>query len=219
MPDQPSSVVIIDRHEACRAALAAAIPQHGSGLRVAGSAGRVDEAIRNDGLADAGAVLLGAEKPDESNEIRTVRRIAPGACIVVVSSWTDGRSVVRALRAGALGYMPEWATPDEILAALDTAMSGTIALHSEAATNGLTWMLSRIDDSGADSGPLRMLTPRERHVLDLLEQGMSPSEIAAGLFLSKRTVQSHLQSAYAKLHVHGRVEALWEYKRLRRDVG
>lgn len=213
-----AGVVIIDRHEACRAALAAAILRHGAGLRIAGAAGRVDDALRSDGAADIAAILLGATQADESATIRAIRRSAPQACVVVVSAWTDGRSVVRALRAGALGYMPEWAEPEDILAALDTAMTGRPALHQEAAGNGLLWMLERADD-GFLPEPLRRLTPRERRVLDLLEEGMNPAEIAGRLFLSRRTVQSHLQSAYSKLHVHGRVEAVWEYKRLRRDVG
>lgn len=212
------AIFIIDPHEVCRSAFAAAITRHADGMTIAGTAADVGQAERSSAVTSADAIVLAAQQPDERHAIRLLRTIAPRAAITVVSPWTDGESVVIALREGARGYMPEWAEPDVVVDAIAATMNGTLAVHPDLATGALDRALVHIDGV-ATPEPLTRLTDRERRVLDLLEDGLSPAEIAARLFLSKRTVQSHLQGAYGKLGVHGRVEAMWEYRRLRRHVG
>lgn len=213
-----TSIFIIDVHEACRSAFAVAITRHPGNLRVAGTAADVPQAERSSAVAAAGAIMLAAQQPDERHAIRRLRTIASHAAVMIVSSWTDGESVLRALREGARGYMPEWAEPGIVVDAIAATAGGALTVHPGLATEALGRALAHLDGS-APPEPLARLTDRERRVLDLLEDGLGPAEIAARLFLSKRTVQSHLQGAYGKLGVHGRVEAMWEYRRLRRHVG
>ncbi|HVL89180.1 MAG TPA: response regulator transcription factor [Actinomycetota bacterium] len=187
-------------------------------MRITGSCSHVAEAVEATRASVAAAVLFGAQQPDETSSIKALAAAGPSAAIVVVSAWIDGRSIVTALRAGARGYMPEWASPDEIVDALAAAVDGALSVHPAIAVAGLAFAVERLDGP-SEPEPLSRLTARERRVLDLLEDGMSPAEIASRLFLSKRTIQSHLQGAYSKLGVHGRVEAMWEYRRLRGHVG
>lgn len=212
------TVLIVDRHQSCRTALAAAILGDG-GFRIAGSIAQVGDHASSVLASGPDAVVIGASQPDESDAIRAVHAGAPNARVIVISQWVDGPAVVAALRAGALGYMPEWAGIDEIVEAIRRGIAGSVFVHPDAATNGLAWAVRKLyEPAEQPSGPLQSLSARERRILDLLEDGLAPAQIASRLFLSKRTVESHLRGAYTKLSVHGRLEALWEYKRLRRDV-
>jgi DNA-binding NarL/FixJ family response regulator len=127
--------------------------------------------------------------------------------VVVLSGREDGRTVYEAFKAGARGFGARSAPPEEVLGIVEAVAGGGVAVGPAAATAGLLWVTRA-------GGSNDRLSSREREVLDLLRAGLPARVIGERLFLSRRTVESYLASAYRKLGVRGRHEAVEAYARL-----
>ncbi len=132
--------------------------------------------------------------------------LAKQASVVMLTNDSDQETISRALALGARGYLVHGALGvEQVRGALATCRAGGLVLGPEAA-NAVTM---RQSGGQEPANPLReALTAREAEVLDAVAQGMSNSEIAAAQFLSPRTVKNYLNSAYSKLGVHNRAEAV-----------
>jgi DNA-binding NarL/FixJ family response regulator len=119
--------------------------------------------------------------------------------VLVVTSFTDGRSVLPALRAGARGYVYKDIDPQALVAAVRSVHAGHLLLEPEVA--GL------LLDRPAGSAAPPVLTPRERDVLRLIAQGRANREIARGLGVSEKTVKTHVSSILLKLGLADRTQA------------
>ncbi|MFD9817245.1 response regulator [Streptomyces sp. NPDC059080] len=137
-----------------------------------------------------------------------------GVRVVILTTFEVDDYVVRALRAGAGGFLGKGAEPDELIAAIRIAAAGE-ALLSPAATKGLIAKFlaqgedgpapgDRSDDDGARR--LATLTGREREVLVLVAGGLSNDEIGARLEVSPLTVKTHVNRAMAKLGARDRAQ-------------
>ena len=110
-----------------------------------------------------------------------------------------------ALAAGATGYLPLGVDMDELVRVLYTVSRGELTLHPSM----LPAIIQQVaaGQSKSISPAPDDLTERERDILSALSRGLTDREIAQQLFISVRTVQSHLTHIYEKLHVHSRTEA------------
>ena len=117
----------------------------------------------------------------------------------------DPSSIREALDAGARGYLVHGQLGvNEVAGAIETCRSGGLVLGREAADVILNPSTEDLTDN-----PLRaQVSDREAEILDLAATGMSNSRIAQQLFLSERTVKNYLNSAYPKIQVHSRAEAI-----------
>jgi DNA-binding NarL/FixJ family response regulator len=129
---------------------------------------------------------------------------APGAPkIIVLTTIQHDEAVVRAIQAGAAGFLTKDATPEFLLAAIRTVHSGH-AVMAPHATNQL--LRDYTTPSAGNPAALAGLSEREKDVFLLAAEGQGNAEIAAGLVLSEATVKSHVGSILAKLKLRSRIQ-------------
>ncbi len=175
-------------------------------------------ALRERGAAGAGwdLVLMDVDLPgtDGIAATRAVKELAPATMVVVLTVFEESHIVLRAICAGADGYLAKRARPDEILDDLRSVMTGGAPLSAGVARTVLNLVRTR-PDVPRRSDPRRIegmsqfdLTPREQEVLSCLVGGMAYKQVAHHLGISHDTVRTHVRSVYSKLQVHSVAEAV-----------
>jgi DNA-binding NarL/FixJ family response regulator len=133
--------------------------------------------------------------------------------VVIFTSFSDREGIVRALDAGAVGYLLKDAETSEIHAAIRAAARGEAPLTPRAAMELLRQRQSGLPSNGAVAGgaaPQVDLTDRERQVLGLLADGLANKQIARRLGISEKTVKGHLTNLFQRIGVSDRTQAaLW----------
>jgi len=153
---------------------------------------------------------------DGISACREVSLRAPGVRIVMFSVPQGHDVQVRALRAGAAGFLSKNSTIESILRALRSVAGGEAAV-TRSLTSHLVEILRSTAENGIGMRPVKSpLTTREWEVLDLICAGDSTREISGKLFLSEDTVYSHTKSILRKLGVHSRTDAVAMAAQLRR---
>lgn len=142
---------------------------------------------------------------DGIEAIRRLRAERPGQAVLVFTTYDSDADIVRAVDAGAMGYLLKDAAPEEIFAAVRGASRGQSHMSAPVASRLFQQMRN----------PDEALTPREAELLTLLTQGLSNKELGRKLFISEATVKTHLAHIYAKLGVDSRAAAI--AKALRRE--
>ncbi|HEU5424149.1 MAG TPA: response regulator transcription factor [Nitrolancea sp.] len=172
-------------------------------LEVVGEAGRAEEALELARRLQPDLVLLDLALPDLNGiEVaRRLREITPQTKVIVLSAYTNETYVRTALEAGAVAYLPKTVRGQEVIEAIAAVRGGQVILHPTVAAT-LQHALQR----GGSGRPA--LSAREREILQLAARGASNKAIAEELFLSVRTVESHLSHTLAKLGVASRAEAV-----------
>jgi DNA-binding NarL/FixJ family response regulator len=133
---------------------------------------------------------------------------APGVRVVMLSVPQSRETALRALRAGASGFLSKSMSMASVGRALRSAANGEVAV-SRSLTTYLIEQLRYTTENGRGMRPVRSpLTTREWEVLDLICAGDSTRDISTKLFLSEDTVYSHTKSILRKLGVHSRAEAI-----------
>ena len=132
-----------------------------------------------------------------------------GIKVLVLTTYTDDRSVIDALRAGARGYLTKDAGAGEIRDALERVMSGQAAIDP-AVQHHLLHVITSPSATPAGRTPQYPdgLTHREAEVLALIARGLSNAEIADRLVVSETTVKSHINHLFAKTGVRDRAQAV-----------
>ena len=146
---------------------------------------------------------IGLPGIDGIEVVRRVRPIAPATGIVMLTVHEDTDCIFDALCAGAHGYLSKTESADGIIQAIYDVARGGSAMSPQIARRVLN-IFAQIKAPHYDYG----LTSREKDVLNELVRGKSKKRIAAGLSLSIHTVDTHLRSIYAKLHVHTQTGAV-----------
>jgi DNA-binding NarL/FixJ family response regulator len=126
--------------------------------------------------------------------------------LVVLTDNTENSWVVEALDSGTRAILPRDMTSEEIVAAIQAAAAGLVALHPQV----LHSMLSPIppaEESEPDPSD-QVLTPREIEVLRMVAEGLGNKEVASRLGISDHTVKFHISSIFAKLGASSRTEAV-----------
>jgi two-component system, NarL family, invasion response regulator UvrY len=132
--------------------------------------------------------------------LNRIRAKFPNARILVLSAHDDAMHPKRVLEAGAVGYLSKRSAPEALIQALAQVMQGKIFLES-----GIAQKLA-VNQLTGEQNPLAVLSPREFEVFKLLAQGESVAEIADLLFLSPRTVGTHLYNIKQKLNASNSAE-------------
>lgn len=123
--------------------------------------------------------------------------------VIVLTTIGHDEAVVRAIQAGAAGFLTKDATPEFLLAAIRTVHSG----HSVIAPSITNELLRDYTSPGrGNPAAVDVLSDREKDVFGLAATGLSNAEIAANLVLSEATVKSHVGSILAKLQLKNRIQ-------------
>ncbi|WP_067433348.1 response regulator [Nocardioides jensenii] len=194
-------IVLVDDHPVVRAGLRALIDGQDD-LSVVGEADRIDRAVAAVEEHRPDVVLmdlsLGDGHPGGAEVTTAVRGLPEPPEVLVLTTYDTESDILRALEAGARGYLLKDAPPDELFAGIRaTARGETVLASSVAAT------LVRRTTPGATT-----ITEREVEVLELLSRGLGNKEMARELFVSQATVKSHLSHIYTKLGVDTRPGAV-----------
>jgi DNA-binding NarL/FixJ family response regulator len=197
----PSRIVLIDHHVLLRAGLKALFASAPDlDLQVVAEAGRASEAYRVFDGADFDVIVLGLMLPGSSgltilNEAKRRRLPQPR---VVLSAHTDVDVVAQAVAAGANAYVSKDQGPEVLFEALSKVANGETFLPLSVPVAELR----QLPRSSQVHSPIARLSRREREVFELLIQGFSNTRVAAELFISRKTVESHRGHILGKLGVH-----------------
>jgi two-component system response regulator NreC len=136
---------------------------------------------------------------------KEIRRIAPNTAVLALTMHEDDQYFFEMLNAGASGYVPKRAAPDELLTAIRTVARGEVFLYPSLATRLVQDYLKR-DEDEEQSQVYEELTPREREVLILIAEGLTNAEIGERLVISTKTVDRHRENIMRKLNMHSRID-------------
>jgi DNA-binding NarL/FixJ family response regulator len=177
-------------------------------VETVGSASGGEEALTLCRDAKPDVLLLDLQMPDLDG-IEVTRRIAvesPATRVVVFTSFSDREGIVRALDAGAIGYLLKDAEPDEIHAAIRAAARGEAPITPRAAAALLADRRDREPGRASETD----LNAREQDVLRLVIDGHANKQIARRLGISEKTVKGHLTNLFQRIGVSDRTQAaLW----------
>ena len=195
-------VLLVDDHKLVRAGLQSLI-ESTDDLAVVGAASDGAEAVELADALEPDIVLMDLSMPGVDG-VEATRRITtshPHVQVLVLTSFSDGERVRRALDAGAVGYLLKDADPQDLLDGMRAVVRGESPLDPRAARAMLqTRPAARGDD----------LTEREREVLDLITKGMANKQIAHALNISDSTVKAHVGSIFQRIGVADRTSAaIW----------
>jgi len=143
--------------------------------------------------------------PDCAAAVQQFKTTHPDLPVLLISSVTRLEDVQAALAAGANGYLPLDIGKDELIHAVHMVCRGELVLHPTLMRELLSHLADQSNEAVMHN--LNDFSPREQEVLACLARGLTDRDIAQQLFISVRTVQTHLTHIYGKLGVHSRIEA------------
>lgn len=178
-----------------------------SDIEVVGEAETAREAINLVGELQPDVVLMDIGLPDLSGieATRAIKNESGETAVVAVTIHEDEEYFFKMLDAGATGYVPKRAAPEELLTAIRAAAAGGVYLYPSLAKLLVKDYLSQEPPAKARDS-ISVLTPREHEVLALLADGDSNAEIAEKLSISPKTVARHRENIMGKLNMHSRTE-------------
>ena len=196
----PIRVLVADDHALFRAGVRKLL-QSFEGMDVVGEAADGHEAIRLSATHRPDVLLMDIGMPGLNGVEAVVRltREGPRPRVIILSMHTGEEYVLRAIRAGAAGYLLKDAKPAELEAAVRAVGAGEIYLSPAVSRYIVEDYVRR---GSVDRGPLDRLTPRQREVLQLIAEGNTTKAIAAKLGLSTKTVETHRAQLMERLDTH-----------------
>ena len=198
-------LLLVDDHAVVRSGLRMML-ENEADAEIVGEASSAGEAIEAVLRLKPNVILMDIGLPDLSgiDATREIKRRVPEVAIVALTIHEDEEYFFKMLEAGASGYVPKRAAPEELLTAIRAAASGQVYLYPSLAK-----LLVRdfLDGGRAPSAESASdLTEREQEVLTFLAEGASNEEIAASLVISPKTVARHRENIMRKLNLHSRAE-------------
>lgn len=139
---------------------------------------------------------------------RLIKQDCPASRVLVLTAYDYDEYIVALVEAGAAGYILKTASYSEVVSAVRSVFEGESVLDAAVARKVWARLTASRGARHPGAGGAEAISRREREVLTLAARGLSNKEIARTLNLSWRTVQSHLQSAFSKLGVTSRTEAV-----------
>lgn len=193
-------VFLVDDHLVVRAGLRALLDTQPD-VEVVGEASSGEDAATAIPSASPDLVMMDLDMGTGIHGAEAIKRLRNDGVdvpVLVFTTYDTDADVVRAVDAGAIGYLLKDSSPDEIFGAVRGAVAGRSVLSPTVASR-LVQQMQR---------PQEALTARESELLSLLAEGMTNRELGKALFISEATVKTHLGHIYAKLGVDTRSAAV-----------
>ena len=188
-----TSVLIVDDQQLLRRGLRMLLSTQPQ-IEVWGEADSGEQALALLASGQPDVVLSDARMPPGMSGMELTRRISasyPDLPVLILTTFDDQDVVVKAMQAGACGFLLKDISPEQLAAAIMAASKGQVTIDPRVTATAL--------GREASSDPLAELTPMERRVAELVAQGMRNQEIAETLVLTVGTVKNHVSSLLRKL--------------------
>lgn len=211
-PERPIRVMLVDDHALVRSAIRQAL--EAPDIELVGEASSAEQALEMAPLLRPDLLLLDVDLPGMTG-LEGVRELAPrlpDTRIVMLTVSTDRRDLLDAIRHGASGYLTKDLTGDALLRAVRGIRRGDLPMSRVHAALVVDHLARGPRSPGTATDSIDVLSTREQEVLRLLADGLTDREIAGGLAISPRTVESHVSSVLRKLGVRNRAEAAQRYR-------
>ena len=195
-------ILLVDDHQMFREGLKAVLKSE-TDFQVVGEAADGMQAVELCRELAPDVVIMDISMP-EMNGVEATGKIhaeSPGIKIIILSMHTEKRYILGALKAGATGIVAKNSASAELRTAIETVVSGQTYL-SPSVSNVL---VQNLLESGADTGE-KMLSPRERQILQLIAMGKGAKEIGNELGISNKTVEAHRMQLMNKLDIRNVAE-------------
>jgi len=200
-------LLIVDDHAVFREGLRTLLDME-EDFTVTGEASRGADALAMAAEEPPDVILLDLHLPDGlgSDFCSQLLEISPESKILILSAYEDDAEISTALISGASGYVLKTVGGERLADNIRSVYRGEVLLAPSVAAK-VVHQLSRVrEKSTRREESLQVLTPREREVFSLASKGLKNSEIAAELFLSEKTVKTHLRNIYNKLDLASKAE-------------
>jgi len=199
-------LLLVDDHMVVRTGLRMLL-EGSKDIEIIGEVSTANEAIEAAKNLHPDVILMDIGLPDMSGieATREIKRSSKDIAIVALTIHEDEEYFFKMLDAGASGYVPKRAAPEELLTAIREAAAGEVYLFPSMAKLLVKDYLS-LDRSPEQNDSLDGITEREREVLTWLAEGASNDQIAVALNISPKTVARHRENIMRKLNLHSRTE-------------
>ncbi|MFW6104759.1 MAG: response regulator [Candidatus Bipolaricaulota bacterium] len=200
--EKPIKLLIVDDHRVVRSGVKALIDTEPD-LEVIGEAGDGREAVTKVESQEPDLVLMDLVMPEMDGVEATgeIMKLSPTPKVLILTSFSEEERIIQAIKAGASGYLIKDASPDELVRAIKDVYNGESTLDPKVAGTVLRSVQSEPETSTEE------LTDREVEVLELLAEGLPNDDVAEKLYISERTVRSHVSNILSKLNLANRTQA------------
>ncbi len=199
-------LLLVDDHAVVRSGLRMLLSAE-SDVEIVGEASTAAQAMEMAGEVKPDVILMDIGLPDLSgiDATREIKKRYPGISIVALTIHEDEEYFFKMLEAGASGYVPKRAAPEELLTAIRAAAVGEVYLYPSLAKLLVNDYLNQ-EHPPEEKASFDGLTEREHEVLTYLAEGANNDHIAAALVISPKTVERHRENIMRKLNMHSRAE-------------
>ncbi|TDE34318.1 response regulator transcription factor [Actinomadura sp. 6K520] len=219
MPDagdtKPIRVFLLDDHEVVRRGVAALLSAEDD-IEIAGEAGTAEQALARIPAARPDVAVLDVRLPDGDgvSVCRELRSQMPGLACLMLTSYDDEDALFEAVMAGAAGYVLKQIHGSDLVGAVRTVATGQSLLDPRSTAR----MLQRLRERQEKKDPLKGLTEQERHILELIGEGLTNRQIGERMFLAEKTVKNYISNLFAKLGMSRRTQAAALAAQLKADA-
>ncbi|OZM56841.1 DNA-binding response regulator [Lottiidibacillus patelloidae] len=198
-------VVIADDHHVVRRGLVFFLKTQ-SDIEIVAEAQNGEEAVTLVKEHKPDVVLMDLVMPvmDGIEATKQILAEMPTLKIIMLTSFSDQEHVIPAIRAGASGYQLKDIEPDQLVSAIRAVHRGETQLHPKVTSHIMTHMAKGEEK---EENLIELLTKREKEVLAEIANGKSNKEIADTLFITEKTVKTHVSNIFSKLDVADRTQA------------
>ena len=202
----PTTVLLADDHTLMRQGLRHILESHSDFAIVAEASSGIEavEAARQH-RPDVAVVDVAMKELNGIEATSQILKHSPHTAVLILSMYSDERYVMRAVKAGARGYLLKNSAGDELIQAIHAVQKG-LAFFSPAVNQLFQSGFARLKNAEAINDRFELLTDRERQIYQLLAEGNSNTDIANRLNLSLHTVETHRWRVMEKLDLHSTAE-------------
>ncbi|KKI91067.1 LuxR family transcriptional regulator [Bacillus sp. SA1-12] len=175
-------------------------------IEVIGEAKNGKEAVELVAELKPDVVLMDLSMPEMDGVMATkaIRELNDSVKIIILTSYADQDHVIPAIRAGASGYQLKDIEPDDLVNTIRAVLRGESKLDPKVTSHVMTHLTMEATQKSSKIGEL---TNREKEVLNELAKGKSNKEIASSLFITEKTVKTHVSNILSKLQLADRTQA------------